>query len=179
MEGNFFLNGILSFLGEMVSELVSGYLADIKGRIWVMKYSVYLGSISFLIYKFVGNTFKSIFVMGAMSGYAAIFNVIGIFTQENFPAFIRGNVTGFLIIFVRCSPMLVPFLTNILGKNVDYIFIILGFFAGFIFIFLDETLGKPNIEQIPEEEDEYLKNDLIDDMEKQVPILPHYPIEIV
>ena len=179
MEGNFFLNGILSFLGEMVSELVSGYLADIKGRIWVMKYSVYLGSISFLIYKFVGNNFKSIFVMGAMSGYAAIFNVIGIFTQENFPAFIRGNVTGFLIIFVRCSPMLVPFLTNILGKNVDYIFIILGFFAGFIFIFLDETLGKPNIEQIPEEEDEYLKNNLLDDMEKQVPILPHYPIEIV
>ena len=33
MEGNFFLNGILSFSGEIVSELGSGYLADIKGRI--------------------------------------------------------------------------------------------------------------------------------------------------
>ena len=28
---------------------------DIKGRIWVMKYSSYLCSISFLIYKFVGK----------------------------------------------------------------------------------------------------------------------------
>ena len=37
MEGNFFLNGILSFLGEMVSQVVRGYLADIKGTISVMK----------------------------------------------------------------------------------------------------------------------------------------------
>ena len=165
MEGNFFLNGILSFSGEMISELGSGYLADIKGRIWVMKYSAYLGSISFLIYKFVGINFKSIFVMGSMFGYAAIFNVIGIFTAENFPVFIRANVTGFLIILVRSSPMLVPFLTNILGKNVDYIFIILGFFAGFILNFLDETLGKPIIERIPEEEDEDLKYNFLNDMD--------------
>ena len=89
-----------------------------------MKYSAYLGSISFLIYKFVGMNLKSIFVMGAMFGYAAVYNVIGIYVPENFPVYIRAIVTGFLIIMVRFSPMLVPYLTNNLGQNVDYIFII-------------------------------------------------------
>lgn len=152
MKGNFFFNGILSFSGEIISELGSGYLADIKGRIVIMKYSTYLGSISLLIYKFVGTNLKSIFVMGSMFGYAAIYNVLGIYVPENFPVYIRGNVTGFLIILLRFSPILVPFLTNILGQNVDYVFISLGFFAGFILNFLEETFGKPTIECIPEEE---------------------------
>ena len=151
MKGNFFMNSILSFSGEIISEIGSGYLADIKGRIWVMKYSAYLGSISFLIYKFVGMNLKSFFIMGSMFGYAAIYNVLGIYVPENFPVFIRGNVTGFLVILLRFSPMLVPFLTNILDQNVDYVFIILGFFAGFILNFLDETFGKPIIDHIPEE----------------------------
>lgn len=167
MEGNFFLNGILSFSGEIISELGSGYLADKKGRIWVMKYSAYLGSISFLIYKFVGMKLKSIFVMGAMFGYAAIYNVLGIYVPENFPVFIRAKVTGFLIVLLRFSPMLVPYLTQIFGQNVDYIFIILGFFAGSILNFLDETLGKPIVESIPEEEDEELKNKFLKEMESK------------
>ena len=158
MKGDFFMNSILSFSGEMISELGSGYLADIKGRIWVMKYSSYLGSISFLIYKFVGKNLDSFFIMGSMFGFAAVYNVLGIYVPENFPVFIRGNVTGFLIIIMRFAPMLVPFLTNILGQNGDYVFIILGFFAGFILNFLDETFGKPIIENIPEEEDNNLKN---------------------
>ena len=157
MKGNFFMNSILSFSGEIISEIGSGYLADIKGRIWVMKYSAYLGSISFLIYKFVGMNLKSFFIMGSMFGYAAIYNVLGIYVPENFPVFIRGNVTGFLVILLRFSPMLVPFLTKILDQNVDYVFIFLGFFAGFILNFLNETFGKPIIEHIPEEEDENLK----------------------
>ena len=89
--------------------------------------------------------------MGAMFGYAAIYNVLGIYDPENFPVFIRGKVTGFLVILLRFSPMLVPFLTNILGQNADYVFIILGFFAGFILNFVDETFGKPIIDHIPEE----------------------------
>ena len=152
MKGNFFFNGILSFSGEIISELGSGYLADIKGRILVMKYSTYFGSISLLIYKFVGINLKSIFVMGSMFGYASIYNVLGIYIPENFPVYIRGNVTGFLIILLRFSPMLVPFLTNILDQNVDYVFILLGFFAGFILNFLKETFDKPIIECIPEED---------------------------
>ena len=161
MKGNFYLNGILSFIGETFSEFGSGYLADIKGRIWVMKYSAYLGSISFLIYKFVGSNIKSLFVMNAMFGYAAIYNVLGIYIPENFPAYIRGNVTGFIIILLRLAPMNVPYLTNILGQNVDYVFIILGFLAGFILNYLEETLGKPLIESIPEEEDINLQNKLL------------------
>ena len=167
MKGDFFMNSILSFSGEIISELGSGYLADIKGRIWVMKYSAYLGSVSLLTYKFVGINLKSFFVMGSMFGYAAIYNVLGIYVPENFPVFIRGNVTGFLIVLLRFSPMLVPYLTNTLGQNVDYVFIILGFFAGFILNFLDETFGKPIIEHIPEEEDENLKNKFLTDMESR------------
>ena len=165
LKGNFYLNGILSFIGETISELGSGYLADIKGRIWVMKYSAYLGSISFLIYKFVGTNLKSLFVMSSMFGYAAIYNVLGIYIPENFPAYIRGNVTGFIIILLRLAPMNVPFLTNILGQNVDYVFIILGFLAGFILNFLEETLGKPIIESIPEEEEINLQNKLLKALE--------------
>ena len=54
--------------------------------------------------------------------------------------------------------MLVPFLTNILGYNIDYVFISLGFFSGFILNFVEETFGKPIIEFIPEEESIYHKS---------------------
>ena len=57
---------------------------DIKGRIWVMKYSAYLGSISLLIYKFVGTNLSIIFVMGSMLGYAEIYIVLEYMFQRIF-----------------------------------------------------------------------------------------------
>ena len=58
----------------------SGYLKDIKGRIFIMKFLIYLGSISFLIYKkkIVGIKFKSIFVMGSFFDYAGIYDILDI-----------------------------------------------------------------------------------------------------
>ena len=84
MKGNFFFNGILSFSGGIISELENGYLADIKGRIWLMKYSAYLCSISLLIYKFVGTNLSSIFVIGSMFGYAEIYIVLEYIFQRIF-----------------------------------------------------------------------------------------------
>ena len=126
-----------------------------------MQFSTFLGSISFLFYKFVNLKLKSIFIMGSMFGYAAIYNVIGIFVPENFPVYIRGNVMGFIIIIVSFAPLPIPLLTNILKQNVDYIFIIFGVFSGIVLNFIDETLGKPISEIIPEENENNLKDSFL------------------
>ena len=60
----------------------SSYLENIKGRIFIIKFLIYLGSISFLIYKFVGIKFKSIFVIGSIFDYAGIYNVIDIYIPK-------------------------------------------------------------------------------------------------
>ena len=67
-----------------------------------------------------------------MGGIFAVFNVIGIYVPENSPVFIRANATGFLIFLLRFYPMLVPYLAHLLGQNVHYILIFLGFFGDLI-----------------------------------------------
>ncbi len=44
-----------------------------------MQFSTFLGSISFLFYKFVNVKVKSILIMGSMFVYATIYNVIDLF----------------------------------------------------------------------------------------------------
>ena len=49
LKGDFFSLSILAFLGEMIRELISGYTAEIYGRIFELKYGGFLRAFGFLI----------------------------------------------------------------------------------------------------------------------------------
>ena len=150
-KGNFFANTIFAFIGEMIFEFYSGYLADIYGRLPIIKLGGYLGSIGFLIFKFIPNKFKSIFLFVTMSGFASQYNVSTIYAPEIFPTKIRATCVGFLFLLNRLPPFLMIFLTLIMENNVEYVSIILSFLAGYICNYLEETANKPINEEIPEE----------------------------
>ena len=44
MKGNFYINAILSFLGELIAELSGGKLMDIYGRKIVTVFFLYIGT---------------------------------------------------------------------------------------------------------------------------------------
>ena len=151
LKGNFFSNSILAFLGEMIFELCSGYLADVYGRLTILKLGGYIGSIGFLIFRFVPYKLKSIFLFITMSGYASQYNVSTIYSPEIFPTKIRATCLGFLFLLNRFPPFFMIYLTIIMGDKVEYISIIFSFLAGYICNYLEETANKPINEEIPEE----------------------------
>ena len=151
MEGNFFTNSIFAFTGEMISESSTGYLSGVYGRLNVMKYSAYLGSTCFLLYMFVPHSIGFIMIFASMMGYAGIFNVIAVYSPEIFPTPIRGITCSFLLLICRFSPLSVPPLSQFFQDNVNYVFIIAGYCSAIFCYFLEESLGKPLPDVIPEE----------------------------
>ena len=69
MKGNFYENSFFSFFGEMVSELLSGYLSGIYGRTKILKLGGIIGSLGFLGNKFSPNSLKSFFLLIAMMDF--------------------------------------------------------------------------------------------------------------
>ena len=135
----------------MIFELCSGYLADVYGRLTILKLGGYIGSIGFLIFRFVPYKLKNIFLFITMSGYASQYNVSTIYSPEIFPTKIRATCLGFLFLLNRFPPFFMIYLTIIMGDKVEYISIIFSFLAGYICNYLEETANKPINEEIPEE----------------------------
>ena len=151
MEGYFFINSIFAFSGEMIGECLSGYLSGIYGRLTVMKFSVILGATSFLLFELFPVSIKFIMIFLSMGGNAGIFNVLAIYSAELFPTPIRGKTCSLLLLICRFSPLIVPTLTQIFGDYTNYLFIIAGYTSAIVNFLLEETLGKPLPDIIPEE----------------------------
>lgn len=151
LEGGFLALSIMAFTGEAISEILSGFLSGIFGRLSLMKYGSYLGSFGFLFYIFLPKEVSSICIFVSMAGYAACYNIIFIYTPEVFPTPIRGTCCNILFLLCRFSPLFVPFLTQIFGNSVNFVFIFFGFLVGFFCNFLEESLNMPLPEEIPEE----------------------------
>lgn len=152
MGGDFFADSILAFTGEMLSELSSGWMAEIFGRILVMQAGSFLGATAFLLYFIVSSPFlKSIFIFLSTFGFAALFNVIFIFTPELFPTPIRATICGFSYLTSRLGAMIVSPITQTFGPtHANILFIIFGYAMGITFFYLEETLGKDMKDDIPE-----------------------------
>ena len=154
MGGDFFADSILAFCGEISSELSSGWLSEIFGRVFVMKYGAFLGATSFLFYISLSSSFlflKSILIFLSTFGYAALFNVVFIFTPELFPTPIRATVYGFSYLTSRLGAMLVSPMTEAFGPSLaNFIFIIFGYGVVACCLYLEETLGQPIKDEIPE-----------------------------
>ena len=153
MRGNFFANSIFAFIGESIAESLTGVLADKFGRKAVIVVSTVVGVFGYLGYMFMPLHLKSFFVFTAMLGFSGVYNVICIYSSESFPTSIRGKCSSLLYLNGRIATMFVPFISKFIGEFIDYSFIFSG---GYIFVviafFMEETLGKPIIDNVPEEE---------------------------
>ena len=155
MKGNFFLNGIFAFLGELCSELIAGELADRYGRIKIFKYCFILGTFGFTSYLICPDYLKFIFIYISILGFAGLWNIMTIYSPEIFPTKIRAIAFSYSSFAGRLTPMMVPILTKIMPDIIDYTFLITGIISGLLGITLEETLGKKIIDIIPEEVEEY------------------------
>ena len=158
MKGNFFLNGIFAFFGELSSELVVGELCDRYGRIKIFKYCFIIGTFGFVTYLIVYDNLKFIFIYISILGFAGFWNIMSIYSPEIFPTKIRNITFSYSSFTGRVAPMLVPILTKVMPQIIDYTFLFSGLVSGFLGITLEETLGKKILDIIPEEAEEYKNN---------------------
>ena len=158
MKGNFFLNGIFAFLGELSSELVVGELCDKFGRIKIFKYCFIIGTFGFVSYLIVIDYFKFVFIYISILGFAGFWNIMTIYSPEVFPTKIRNITFSYSSFTGRITPMLVPILTKIMPEIIDYTFLFAGVLSGLLGITLEETLGKKISDVIPEEVEEFRNN---------------------
>ena len=154
MKGNFFLNGIFAFLGELCSELIVGELVDRYGRIKIFKLCFIVGSFGFISYLICPDFLKFLFIFISILGFAGFWNIMTIYSPEIFPTKIRNVAFSFASFTGRITPSLVPILTKIMPEIIDYTFLFAGIVSGFLGITLEETLGKKIMDIIPEEVEE-------------------------
>jgi len=148
MKGNFFTLSILAFLGEMISELLSGYLSNIYGRIFIMKYGGLMGTFSFILFKLLNEDIKPLLIFISMFGFSGSFNIVYVYTPEILPTSIRASICQILFLISRVAPLIVPSLSHFIGEYVDFIFIIFGFGYSFSCYFLKETLNMKLVDDV-------------------------------
>ena len=151
MKGNFFSNSFLAFLGEMISEIASGYIAQYLGRVQPMKLSFFSGSIFMIIKYFVNDYLSAICLSIGMFSYAMGSSIISIYSSESFPTVIRGLVCSYFLIVDKVAPIPVVPLSQLVRNDItNLIFIIVGIIGGISCFFIEETLGKKLEDEIPE-----------------------------
>ena len=153
MQGNFYLNSIFAFLGELISELFSGKLADKFGRIVIFDICCGVGVLGFICY-LISPSFKFFFIFIAMIGFGGIYNVIAIYMPEIYPTKIRNITYSYTFFIARIGPICVPIISQNFPNFINYSFIISAFIACLISLTLEETKGKQLLDIIPEEEEE-------------------------
>ena len=152
LKGNFHANSIMVFLGEAISCYFSGRLIDLCGRLIILKYSLFYGSIFLFAYNLSSsNLLRAIFLFLSMIGYSSHNSIIGIFISETFPTCIRSMMYSYLKFFSLLGPLFVPYASHKLGHGVNYFFILFGFIGYIMCFYLEETKGKELQDIIPEE----------------------------
>jgi hypothetical protein len=148
--GNIFLNGIVTFIGEISSELSTGVLADYYGRILIFKVCGLMGGISFIIWELIGgdNWLRVILIFMTSFGFSGIYNLIYIYSPEIFPTSIRSTVLGFLFLINRFGAIIVPYTPYI--PHSPFLLSILSLFSVYVVFHLKETLGVEPPDDIPE-----------------------------
>ena len=156
MKGNFYINAILSFLGEFIAELTGGKLMDIYGRKTISVLLMLIGTVFFILYEFLPKGFSGITLFFSMMGFAGNFACLGVLIDETFVTEIRGTVFSDCFIMDRIVPIIIKILGLFVNKRIiDIIFIVSGIGSGYItYSCFSETLGQKPKDFIYEDEEE-------------------------
>ena len=156
MKGNFFLNAILSFLGELIAEVTGGKLMDIYGRKIITVGLMYIGTTFFILYEILPEKYAGLTLFFSMMGFAGNFACLAVLIDETFVTEIRGTVLSDCFIMDRIVPIIIKILGLYLNKRIiDIIFILSGLGSAFLTNkYFSETLGKKPKDFIYEDEEE-------------------------
>lgn len=150
--GDLFIDTIVTFGGEGMSELLSGYLADHFGRIIVLKVCGFMGGFGFIAYESLSNDFstlKTILIFVSSFGFSGVFNLLFIYTPELFPTSIRSTVTGAVYFISRIGAISVPSVVAFIAHS-NYVFGIISIIGSLLCYYLPETLGEDILDDVPE-----------------------------
>ena len=148
--GDLITDSIVTFTGEIISEIISGYLADEFGRLIVLKSAGFIGGIGFILYEIISNkSLKTLFIFMTSFGFSATFNVIYIYSPEIFPTSVRSTVMGFLYLVSRLGALLVPTVSTVI-PHTPILFAILAIISSYLCFQLTETLGREMEDDMPE-----------------------------
>jgi MFS family permease len=150
--GNMFVNSIITYLADIISELITGYLSDEFGRIIVMKICGVLGGTSFILYETlhsVDHWIKSVLIFVTSFGFSGIYNLVYIYSPEVFPTSIRSTVMGWLYFSSRIGACLVPIFMPLIPHN-PYLLGLMQILTAYVASLMLETLGKDIPDDVPE-----------------------------
>jgi hypothetical protein len=150
---NFFLKYIIFYTLCILSQFISGIFSDIYGRRAPLTYLFYISAISFLIFILTEEKImiKNIFFFICIISSSSIYSLLFIFSSEDFPTCIRGNVLGFLFCVSQIIALIIYFIDN---------FLILG-----LIISLSNCIGGRIVESM-EDTFELLLDDTFPEMYK-------------
>lgn len=150
--GNLFIDSIVTFGGEAVSEILSGYMADHFGRVIVLEVCGFMGGFGFIAYEFLSPeyaTIKTVLIFISSFGFSGVFNLLFIYTPEIFPTSIRSTVMGLVYFISRIGALLVPTVVAIVSRS-NFVFGIVSIFGAYLCYQLKETLGEDILDDVPE-----------------------------
>jgi MFS family permease len=150
--GDLFIDTIVTFGGEAMSEMLSGYLADHFGRIIVLKICGFMGGFGFIAYESLGHelaTLKTILVFVSSFGFSGVFNLLFIYTPELFPTSIRSTVTGSVYFISRVGALMVPSVVALIAGS-NYVFGMISIIGSILCYYMPETLGEDILDDVPE-----------------------------
>jgi OCT family organic cation transporter-like MFS transporter 4/5 len=150
---NIFIDSITTYIGEATAEMISGYLANLYGRLFVLKLCGYLGGVSFLIFEFIDDPrLRSVLIFLTSFGLSGLFNIMYIYSPEVFPTSIRSTVIGFLYLTSRTGALLVPTFSAVVKKTA-LVFGIMSLLSCFLTGYLKESMGCAIEDEVPEFKD--------------------------
>jgi hypothetical protein len=150
--GNLFIDTIVTFGGEAMSELLSGYMADHFGRVKVLEVCGFMGGFSFIAYEFLSPeyaTLKTVLIFVSSFGFSGVFNLLFIYTPEVFPTSIRSTVTGAVYFISRVGALIVPTVVSLVPRA-NLTFGLISIFGAYLCFGLKETLGEDILDDVPE-----------------------------
>ena len=140
LTGNIFIDSLVSYSGELIAEIFSGYIANTYGK-KVLLYSLVINSIGSLTFTLFDSFFLKIPLLFIASiGIASGFNVLYIFTPQYYPTNIKAVALSFFSLSNRIAAGCVPILLNFI-PNLNFF---IGIFSAILVLgvmFIPEVRG--------------------------------------
>lgn len=154
---NFYTNSAIFFIGEFIANLISGYFAQVQGRLITFKLCSIIGGISFIIFQFTTEHYlKTVLLFIASLGISGGFNLCYILTPESFSLRIRSTVGGFFNLLSRMGSLIVPCFTLFVRSGLPIVFGSFVILAGMCSFYLNETMRKDYEEETLSDMEELL-----------------------
>lgn len=150
-KGNIFVTGIMGFTAEVISEMSSGILANLFGRIFMLELLLFMGGASFIVFYFISTSWallRTLLLFFASFGFNGALNLMYIYTNEILPLSIKALTFGFMYLMSRAGGAVVPIFLR--SEMYPVILGALALSCGFLIGTMEETLGRNLEDDVPE-----------------------------